>query len=215
MQTAERLAQYLARELDLGERKADSLRFGAEVVFSTVLGLVFIATAGYLSGCLPEALAAAGACALVRSFAGGAHCSTVWRCAVVSAAVFPSLGRTAGAIPFHPGGWELHGVILAFSGVSVYLILKLAPVDSPSNPIREPIRRRLKRRSLTAALVVILALLWLPSSQTPQSIILAAGLGLLWSALILTSPLHKLMDLADRIMGFLPERLRKSASQSV
>lgn len=215
MQSANRLAQYLAGELGLDDRKADALRFGAEVIFSTALGLAAIAVTGYLLGCPAEALAAAGACAVIRSFAGGAHCSTAWRCAVTSGAAFSSLGKAANMLPFHPGGWESYGIILAVSTVSVYLIVKLAPVDSPVNPIKEPARRvRLKRHSLYAALVVTLVLFLALSFHAPQGIVLATGFGLGWSGLILTAPIHDLMVLADRAMGFCGKWLRMSASQS-
>jgi accessory gene regulator protein AgrB len=76
LQATERLAAYLARELALDSRKADVLRFGAKILFSTSLGIVAMALAGYLLGCLAETMAAAAAGAVIRNFAGDAHCST-------------------------------------------------------------------------------------------------------------------------------------------
>lgn len=202
MQSAERLAGYLARELSLDARQADRLRFGAETVFSTVLGTAAIAVLGYLLGSLAESLAAAAACAAVRSFAGGAHCSTPWRCALTSGAAFAGLGQAAVVLPPHLNGTEPLAVILC-GAASALMVFRLAPVDNPVKPIADPDRRgRLRKRALQSVFLVTALLLILVQLTAAPGPFLAGGFGLVWSGLILTGPLHRLMALADRVMGF-------------
>lgn len=211
MQTAEKLAAYLAWELALDAKKADALRFGAEVIFSTSLGIVAMALAGYLLGCLAETMAAAAACAVIRNFAGGAHCSTAWRCAFTSAVAFASLGKAGSVLPLYLAGFEPL-VIVLMSVMSIYLIIRLAPVDSPIYPIEEPGRRaQLKKRGVYMALFItatlLVGLLYLP---IPPGVVLAAAFGLGWSALIMTKPAHRLIALADETLGFCGKLLRKT-----
>jgi len=209
VQSAKRLAGYLARELSLDSRQADRLRFGAEVIFSTVLGTAAIAAMGYLLGCPAEALAAAAACAAVRGYAGGAHCSTAWCCALTSGTAFAALGQAAAMLTPHLNGTEPLVIFLG-GALSASLVFRLAPVDSPVKPIAEPDRRaRLRKRALLAVFLVTALLLVLVHLFATPGLFLAAGFGLAWSGLLLTGPLHRLMALADGALGFCARLLRR------
>lgn len=203
MRSADRLSRYLAKELSLDEERADYVRFGAEIVFSTVLGAAVVVATAYLLGCLPETLAVLAAYAGVRTFAGGAHCSTPWRCAISTMLVFPALGKAAAELPAHLSGLEPHILlVIAFTGFLV--VAGLAPVDSPVNPIEDPKRRKtLKRNSIIAVVVITSVLSSVPYlfPASAPSLIMSGAFGLAWSAAVLTRPVHRLMDLLDQLLG--------------
>jgi accessory gene regulator B len=202
VESAHRLARYLAKELSLDEEKTDVLRFGAESVLSTLLAALAVVITAWLLGCLPETLVALGAYAVVRNFAGGAHCSTPWRCSASSALIFPALGKSAVVLSPHMPGSELYFVLVA-GVVTLCLTAKLAPVDNPVNPIRDPERRlRLKRYSILAVLSVSVVLVGLLQVFSSPTLVPAGALGLVCSAFVLTRPAHLLTDALDRVMGY-------------
>ena len=202
MESAQRLARYLAKELSLDEEKADVLRFGAESVLSTLLATLAVVITAWLLGCLPETLVALGAYAVVRNFAGGAHCSTPWRCSASSALMFPALGKSAVVLSPHIPGSELYFVLVA-GAVTLCLAAKLAPVDNPVNPILDRERsKRLKKYSIIAVLIVSAVLVGLLPVFSSPALVPAGGLGLVCSAFVLTRPAHLLTDALDRVMGY-------------
>lgn len=203
MQSAGKLSRYLARELSLDDQKTEVLRYGAEIIFSTLLGVAAVVATAYFLGCLAETLAVLAAYAVIRTFAGGAHCSTPYRCAVTTVLIFPALGKAAAGLPAFLPGFEPY-VLPALSICGLWLVVRLAPVDNPVNPIENPKRARVLKRNSIAAVVVITAVLLLLSHLFPVTappLVWGGAFGLAWAAAVLTRPVHRLMALADVLLG--------------
>lgn len=199
LNTGENFSDYIRKEIKVTEETAEIAQFGLEVFTSTLLGLVTILIFGAIFGVVPQALAAVIGVASVRVFAGGAHCSTAVRCALVSGLVFPILGLLAnGQAAFIQPHLELFlGVVVTVGLVSVFT---LAPVDSPEKPILTDTHRRRLRRLSVIAVVVLVVLIYAVSRLVPAAgtLAVAASFGLVWQCFVLTNCAHKLMAIIEK-----------------
>ena len=150
--------------------------------------------------CLPESLAAMLTVALLRSFAGGAHCNSPARCTIVTAFTFSLIGLAADRLEaWQPLNLRLY--ILSTTLVTLSAVLLKAPVDSPAKPILTQQHRRFLRRLslLTVTALAVLQLIF-QANAVSDEIIIATGLGMLWEALMLTGPGHGLMFVLDYLL---------------
>lgn len=190
---SEHFAEYLRREIQASEETAEVVQFGLEVFLSTMFSIAVTLIFAAVGGVIPQAFAAFMGVTSVRVFAGGAHCSTASRCAVVSGLVFAGLGMAAIAaapyLSFYFNGWL--AAILVLGLVATYI---LAPVDSEAKPIiNEAYRQRLHRLSMLA-IIVMVALIYTVARLFPDAntIAIAASMGLVWQCFILTDWAHRL-----------------------
>ena len=80
----EGIARHLGRATGLNAEDMEVVAYGLEYLLSAGLGILLTLLAAFLLGLLPETLALLACWILVRRLAGGAHCSTLWRCAAGS-----------------------------------------------------------------------------------------------------------------------------------
>ncbi|MBO8129499.1 MAG: accessory gene regulator B family protein [Peptococcaceae bacterium] len=195
------ISDYLARQLALDSDTREVLRYGSEIILLSICGAVLLVLGGWLLGCLVPTLAAAFTLFLIRTFAGGAHCTSALRCNLAGVIIFPALGKTAQVL--HP---LLNSLTLEFvlaTGIPALIIVyRLSPVDSPAKPINTKAhRRRLKlMATFLAGAVLLFQLISLVCHLLDHTTIIATGVGLMSSALVLTSPGHKALGLVDRAL---------------
>lgn len=209
---AERLACFVARQTGGGDRERAVLRYGSEVAMLTCGELLLIVLAAWAWDCLPTALAACLATAALRSVAGGTHCTSPGRCAVVSVLVFTGMGKVAGLWAGTPG--TTAGVVLGAGLLSGAVAAVRAPLENPAKLLRSPAHRRLLRR-LSLLMVFSITTAALAAALRPESgrLALALALGQSWAALMITSPGRMIIDLADRALRYRP-RVRPDAPGS-
>lgn len=195
----EQLSEYLRKEMKVTAETIEIVRYGLEVFLSTLGGILAILVIGAIFRVVPEALAAVVAVAALRVFAGGAHCSTAVRCALVSGLVFPGIGLLSRCIfSFLLPHMEVFlGGVFLVGLMSAYF---LAPVDSPEKPIRTAQHRRRLRRLAMVTVLVLVSAIYVLFQTTPNAstLIVAAGFGLLWECFVLTSMGHKLIAFIDK-----------------
>ncbi len=197
----EGIAQKLGQARDLNAEDTEVVAYGLEYLLSAVAGVVITLLAAFLLGFLPETAAVLISWWLIRRFAGGAHCSTLWRCTVGScltalAVVLLSRGATA-FVPIHL--WIAITVAWA-----LWATWRWAPNNS-KKPVRDPSRRRLLRdRALGMELFLGLGLLLLSlnNSELLQGMAAAGGGGLASAALMITPPGILLVDKFDKLCQF-------------
>lgn len=190
----------IAGRLNLEQEKQQEFHYGLQVFSLTAAGVVVVLVISWLLHCLPESLAAMLTVALLRSFAGGAHCTSPVRCTIVTAFTFSFIGLAADRLE----AWQpinLTLFVLLNSFLTLTAVLLKAPVDSPAKPILTQKHRRFLRR-LSLLTVIALAVLQLifQTNAASGEIIIATGLGMLWEALILTGPGHGLMFVLDYLL---------------
>jgi len=144
------------------------------------------------------------ASALYRRYSGGAHCTAYYRCTLTSLLTFLPLAYvTKFLLPYS------NVLIVCCAGLAVMAIAWLkVPVDNPTNPITDPIRRQsLRRKSLIMAvfltiLAIILVFIY-PLGST------AIMTGLLWQTITLTAVGHIYMSAWDNIFLQIEKIIRK------
>ncbi|SHI37797.1 accessory gene regulator B [Desulfofundulus thermosubterraneus DSM 16057] len=200
------LAGYLRKTLALTEEQEEIAAYSLLILFQTVISLLGVSLVAWLAGCLPAALATLFTSAFLRSFSGGAHCTSPARCTILSILTVPLFGTLATNLAPFFSRPLLALVILAGGALAFAVVWQLAPVDSPAKPItssRE--RQRFRWLSLAAVLSIVtfqLALLLL-SSPNMAILILAAEMGMLWQVFSLTRTGHRFVARLDKAFNFI------------
>ncbi|MEW5899033.1 MAG: accessory gene regulator B family protein [Bacillota bacterium] len=203
-----RWARHLAIKASLSEEKEVILAYVIEVLVVNVSNAALTLLLGFLLGVLPGTTVCLATVAAFRLFAGGAHASSPWRCALVTILIFPALALLAATLsPLKQQYVDFLAVVAIFTGL--VLIVLRAPVDSPSAPVISPVRRkRLKYLSILVLFIVAAIVIYLRNSAWAYApeIRLCFILSVLWVSLILSGAGHRLMTLIDSINLNLPTR---------
>ncbi|MEW6275592.1 MAG: accessory gene regulator B family protein [Bacillota bacterium] len=196
-----RWARHLAVKASLSEEKEVILAYVLEVLVINVSSAALTLLLGFLLGVLPGTAVCLGTVAAFRLFAGGAHASSPWRCAVVTILIFPVLAMLAGVLsPLKQPYVDFVAAAAILTGLA--LIVLRAPVDSPSAPVISPVRRkRLKYLSILVLFIVAVIVIYLRNSAWAYApeIRLCLILSVLWVSLILSAAGRRLMALIDSI----------------
>ncbi|MBC7106948.1 MAG: accessory gene regulator B family protein [Firmicutes bacterium] len=209
MRLAARVADLLGGRLGLDPDERDVLAYGVEVLAGNLAALGAALAGAALLGCLPEAAAFLAGVGLVRPWAGGAHCSSPGRCAALTGVTVPLLALLAAGLGPPAASWGPWPAAAA-CGAAVMAIWRLAPVASPERPFfgaAERARfRRLARAAAVLAATGVLAVWRLDPAGRGASLALAGAAGLLWEALVLSRPGHRLVGRVDRLLENLLRR---------
>lgn len=200
-----RIAAFLRQNLGLTPEEEEVAAYALLVIFLTGASVAGVAFLGWLLGCTGEALAVLASAFVLRSFSGGAHCTSPVRCALTSALLAPALGKLAAAGSFSLGPKALYAVVLGGGGVAAWLCWRLAPVESPAKPLTSEAARTFFRRASTAAAAgaALLQSALLRFTTVPPSLVLAATAGLLWQAFTLTAAGHRFVAGLDKTLSFI------------
>lgn len=156
---AQKTAIYLTGELALDPSKTDTLRYGLEIIYGTLIKSTALFSLACLLGILPEVAFATVSGILYRLPSGGAHCSSYWRCLTLGLLTY--LG--AGELGLHLGRYLPAG-FLGHSLVAVYIlsflcVIAWAPGEVPYKKIT-----KISERVLFKTLSVACLSLWLAAS---------------------------------------------------
>lgn len=195
------LGQWLGTIFEWSQEDREIAAFSLTLILSTAFFFALLALFSALFGVFAEAIAMAFTSGLLRTFAGGAHLSTGWRCGIVSAGVAtlvaagshhaaPALATTA------PGA--LFAATAAVALLVAATMARYAPVDVPEKPITSDLQRR---RLWALSIVMPIAwgcgfVMWLHTGSpgavfgrtTLGAIWLASTVGLLWETFSVVPP---------------------------
>jgi accessory gene regulator B len=190
---------FLAKELNLSQDQKEVVSYGLQVLIYSAVGFTSVLAAGWLLGCFWTTLAVMVSTACLRVVSGGAHSRTPLTCGILGVIIGPLLGKAAalGGYVLSPGA--VLTLITAGFLVSLYVIWRLAPVDSPAKPISSVEKRARLRIVAVAVLCVITAVqivILYQVLKAPQ-LVLAVSLGVWWQSFTLTRPAHRFTTLLD------------------
>lgn len=196
-------AAYLRQQLDLTQDQEEIAAYGIQLLLYPLLDFALICLVGWLLGCLGATVIAALSTALVRFFSHGAHSKSPVICALIGMIIFPVLGRLALTGAPYFTGIALSSIILLGFTVSIIIVWRLSPVDSPAKPVSSSEERRKLRIHSLVAVVFISALqgallLW---TARAAAVVLAMSFGLWWQAFSLTGPGHRLAAKLDKTIA--------------
>lgn len=203
---AGRMGRWLADQFQWTSDEQEIATFSLLLIISTGFTLVLLVLLGGLAGVMPEVLVMAGTAAVLRTFAGGAHLSSGWRCAWATAGaatIAAYFAHVAGPVV---GGWlgDRASWVLVAIGLAVAAVMAgLAPVPAPGKPLRSERHRRVLR-SLAVATTLVWAAGWavgLSRGAVQPSLWLASTLGLLQEALSVTPSGERIARWLDRMLA--------------
>lgn len=165
-------ADKMSELAGLPPKDREVVAYGLEYLISGLIGLGLMLMIGFALGLFWETLAVLFCWVLLRVFAGGAHCTALWRCTVVNCfGLLTALLITTGALQLLPA-------VLWVSAATASALLATG-LWSPNNserPVHDPVRRkRLRRKALVLVLVVGSLLFILILSELAMGYALAAA----------------------------------------
>lgn len=158
-QLAQETAVYLGREVLLDSGKTDTLRFGLEIIFGTLIKSVILFSLACLLDILPEVAFATVSWSSYRLFSGGAHCSGYWRCLSLGLMIF--LG--AGELGLYLGRY-LSTDFLSYSLLAGYLLSFLCVIAWVPGEVPFKKITKISERILFKTLSIVYLSLWFGAS---------------------------------------------------
>lgn len=197
------IARYLREKLELTSEQEEVALYSLEIFIYTGSAFLGVGLAGWLLGCLPATLIVALTIFVLRCFSGGAHSESPLGCIILSVLLIPLTAKgVVLSTPFFSLPFLL---ILIFFGflLSLFLVWRLAPVDTPAKPVfSESHRRQLRILSLsTVGLVFFIqgGLSYFYPSPAAVMAILALAAGMLWQVFSLTGPGRRFFAVLDKL----------------
>jgi len=209
-------AGFIGARVGLSCEDQEVVAYGLEVTFSIFISLVLALALGRALGIAGEILVVALVWVTMRSFAGGAHCGTLWRCAFSSALLMLCAGGAAASLSALWGQKLLVAVILCCGLVAVVLTLLWAPADNPAKRIlSESRRRKLRGNALLVEIIltVCLSATCLFTGTAYSSLLLAGGLAMGAEAFTVSPSGYRAMAYLDRALGLLDKALWKGGEK--
>jgi accessory gene regulator B len=191
----------LATNTNLSKEKEIVITYAIEVLVINLINVFITLLLGRLLGVLAVTAACLVTVFLFRHTAGGAHCESPWRCAIITILVFPAIAFIATLLS-HSN--RIFGDVLSILAVltGFTAVLFLAPVDNPAAPIISPARRKwLKGLSIIEIILIAVIIVSLGQVGWEQATAFRNGLSLsiLWISLILSKTGHRAMLFIDGI----------------
>lgn len=147
--TASGLATHLARELNLEQSDAETIRFGTEIILGILIKGIVITALAYWLEIFPYVMVALVTYSMLRLVSGGVHCNTYARCLVLGTTMVMFIGYLAREIGHQVNQNTILVLTLLAAFTGIYFIQKWAPADNANKPIqREDKRQKFKRLSL-------------------------------------------------------------------
>lgn len=149
MSLTDKLAKKISSELNYDEEKSAVISYGIFAFLQILTSIAIVTLLGLLLGVVLEALVVSFAISILRQYSGGIHATKPSLCiilgTVVTIAIALIVHYTIGLILVE----VILSIIIVIMAVSYYLVIKLAPVDSPEKPIRTQSKRnKMKKLSL-------------------------------------------------------------------
>lgn len=193
------MAEKLGRLTGLAPEDQDVVAYGLEYLLISITGPLLALLLGLVLGLFSETCAVILSWMILRPSAGGAHCTSRWRCIVASClGVIAVVFLAAAALALVSAlTWAVLCSIWTMAAVWLW-----APNNS-ARPISDPQRRRrLRRRAMILAPLacMLIICLSLSGSGQIQSISAAGAAGLAAGALILSPAGFQLMAWCDKTL---------------
>jgi accessory gene regulator B len=192
-------AEKLGRLVGLNSEDIEVVAYGIDYLLAGLLGLILVISMGLVLNLMQETIAVMLGWGLLRFFAGGAHCTALWRCNVASLIGILVAVIIARSIPF------LMGPLIWIVICSVWVLLAVwlwAPINSERS-FNDPRKREyMRKRAIITMLLAVSILFYLAYSgnEQVQLLAVAGASGLAAGAIMLSYPGFWLIKLFDQIM---------------
>lgn len=147
-ETSKKLSNFLAKELSLGEDKEAIINYGLFAIIQTIISIIFVLTFGFIFNVAFEAFIISLTMSVLRKSSGGIHATTPVRCVLVATIFSVGMSIAIKNVSTLAISFDFISKLIIF--IWAYIVIyKLAPVDSPSKPIKSIAKKRkLKKNSI-------------------------------------------------------------------
>lgn len=145
-----RILDFMAKE-DTISRDEDVeafYRYGIEITISSFLNIFLVVMLGVITGHLYDSFAYLFSFIFIRSFTGGYHAATYFRCNLLMCVTFMLVILFASVIDFSLALFSVIGF------VSIIVIAILSPIENVNKPIDNRKRPRLKISGVISSIVI-------------------------------------------------------------
>lgn len=195
--------------LDFDEEIEEVVVYGAINIIQTSLSFLLTIVIGFIFGVLYESLLFTLTVCILKKYSGGAHASSPGRCLFIGSTISISFSLLISKILCKQNIWNITFIAIICLLISIYIIIKKAPVDSVNKPITgDKMRQRLKRNSIVTILIcsivmaIALLIFKVSSSLVYMKIFECIGLAVLWQSITLTKPAIKFLHKVDSLLPF-------------
>jgi accessory gene regulator B len=150
---SQQMTEYFLQHGIISEDAREIYAYGFEIILSTVLNFILTAALALLYGRLWDALIYSASTFPLRTFGGGWHASTHFRCSLMHACAFTA----ASWICFWLWGYAPFVVVIVLMTVVLAIVLARAPSEHPDNPLTPTARIKSRRRCIVYTLILFAA----------------------------------------------------------
>lgn len=169
------------------------------------ISILTVAIFGKIFGVMYEALIISFVEAILRKYSGGVHASTPFNCILIGIIVAVLPGYLIKSINLNINYIVFIGAITYI--ISLIIIYKLAPVDSPNKPIKKEQKiKKLKKSSLIVLSIYMIivcyniVMYYISNSQIFLIYSVCIYAGILWQVFTLTRYGHILVGILDSLL---------------
>lgn len=195
--------------LDFDDDTEEVVIYGAMNLIQTTVSFLLVMVIGFIFGVLYESLVFTITISILKKYSGGAHASSPGRCLFIGNTISVSFSLLISKILYRQNIWCITVIGILCIIISIYIIIKKAPVDSENKPITsDKMRQRLKQDSIVTILIcsivmiIVLFIFNVSSSIVYIKIFECIGLGLLWQSITLTKLTIKFLHKVDSLLPF-------------
>lgn len=121
--------------MELDSDKIDTLRYGLEIIYGTIIKGTALFSLAFLLGIMPEVAFATVSRVFYRLLSGGAHCSSYWRCFTLGLMVFLGAGELGLQLGRYLEVGFLQTSLVAVYIISFLCVMAWAPGEVPFKKI--------------------------------------------------------------------------------
>ncbi|OCA98902.1 accessory gene regulator ArgB-like protein [Clostridium beijerinckii] len=213
MSVVEKIAANIGKKtrniLDFDDDTEEVVIYGAINLIQTSVSFLLIMAIGLIFDVLYESLLFTISISILKKYSGGAHASSSGRCLFIGNAISVSFSLVISKILCKRNIWEIMVIGILCIVITLFIIIKKAPVDSENKPITsDKMRKRLKRNSIITiiicSIVMVIALLIFIASSNIVYIktFECICFGILWQSLTLVKPTIKFLHKIDSLLPF-------------
>ncbi|MBS5885901.1 MAG: accessory gene regulator B family protein [Clostridium sp.] len=199
------ISYNLKKELNLDDDKRSIIEYGLYAVIHMAISILTVAIFGKIFGVMYEALIISFVEAILRKYSGGVHASTPFNCILIGIIVAVLPGYLIKSINLNINYIVFIGAIIYI--ISLIIIYKLAPVDSPNKPIKKEQKiKKLKKSSLIVLSIYMIivcyniVMYYISNSQIFLIYSVCIYAGILWQVFTLTRYGHILVGILDSLL---------------
>ncbi|MFL0247761.1 accessory gene regulator ArgB-like protein [Candidatus Clostridium stratigraminis] len=203
------IAAKISEELKLDNDKRDVIAYGMFAIIDIAFSIFLVIIFGLFFHVTIEALIVCLTGSILRKYSGGAHAASPGKCAAITTIVCIGLAlflKLLIANIITPSVLYILGIVIYV--ISYYLIYKLAPVDSPSKPIKKKEKKdRMKKGSslvLSIYTILVIASLGIYFYTKNKSFLVYSSCvygGTMWQAFTLTKAGHSTVHNMDKFLS--------------